>query len=622
MKKKGFTLVELLACIAILSILMLVAVSSSLSALDKNRKQQYVVDAKRMMTLAESYMRKTTETNYPIGDEIYILYLPLLDDNTFENDPNGKEYINKMSYVTVTYKNNGSLYPYEYNVMLVGGTKENNTGVKLSNKVELETNGGVSRVEKNLKELTCAEISQKVLGKTSGKCIDVDKIDYKDREYIITFVSNGGSKVDTEIKRKNGEAYGSLPTATRIGYTFTGWYTEPTGGEKITATSIVSIRKNIELYAHWTANKYVVTLSPNGGNGSNQQVTVTYNDKYGSLPTFTKTGYHMSNYKTSASGGSSISSSTIVTTASNHTIYANWVPNTYTITYDLNGGKNSPSAPSSANYDSTITIPNPTKEDYHFIGWRITDMDSVTHYYGDLTTTSTSIEKTMATTFKNLKSTNGVVKFTATWTPKTCEDDIKYCKWVRVQPSEYFLNYFNSKGDLSSNAPRSKTYPVENIFDDSETTMWSSRSLTGSYCTSENSYTREIVVLRYSNVKVRGIAIKAGTSSASYNSSFGVFIYNNENDIKEKQYDFDSYSSSLVDGSDTNTTSLTSTKSTICCDYYKRPALSTSKPEGAWYQFDLGGYMELTSIAIVVYKTGGDSTTSRYVNVADIKLLK
>ena len=43
---------------------------------------------------------------------------------------------------------------------------------------------------------------------------------------------------------------------------------------------------------------------------------------------------------------------------------------TYTITYNLNGGKNSSSNPTTYNVDtSTITLANPTKTGYTFGGW-------------------------------------------------------------------------------------------------------------------------------------------------------------------------------------------------------------------------------------------------------------
>jgi len=48
--------------------------------------------------------------------------------------------------------------------------------------------------------------------------------------------------------------YGSLPTPTREGYTFAGWYTELEGGTQITSDTIFNATSDQTLYAHWAAN--------------------------------------------------------------------------------------------------------------------------------------------------------------------------------------------------------------------------------------------------------------------------------------------------------------------------------------------------------------------------------
>ena len=101
---------------------------------------------------------------------------------------------------------------------------------------------------------------------------------------------------------------------------------------------------------------------------------------------------------------------------------AQWTPNTYTISYSLNGGGGGANAPTSGTYDSVVNISNPTHSHATFTGWTITGMDNgVTHYYGTSnpptsTTTGTSITTpTKATYYKNLRSASGTVTFTAVW---------------------------------------------------------------------------------------------------------------------------------------------------------------------------------------------------------------
>lgn len=69
--------------------------------------------------------------------------------------------------------------------------------------------------------------------------------------YVVTFDPNGGSVNVTSATTSNGKLT-SLPTATRSGYTFNGWYTAATGGTKVTADTIFTA--NTTIYAQWTYN--------------------------------------------------------------------------------------------------------------------------------------------------------------------------------------------------------------------------------------------------------------------------------------------------------------------------------------------------------------------------------
>lgn len=73
--------------------------------------------------------------------------------------------------------------------------------------------------------------------------------------YYVNFDGNGGfvNGIIAKFQREviSGQTYGSLQTATRKGYTFKGWYTQKTGGKKITADTKVTITPNTTLYAQW-----------------------------------------------------------------------------------------------------------------------------------------------------------------------------------------------------------------------------------------------------------------------------------------------------------------------------------------------------------------------------------
>ena len=72
---------------------------------------------------------------------------------------------------------------------------------------------------------------------------------WKKNTCTITFNANGG-KVSTTSKTVNGgTAIGTMPTPTRSGYTFTGWFTAKTGGSKVYTTTKATA--NMTLYAQW-----------------------------------------------------------------------------------------------------------------------------------------------------------------------------------------------------------------------------------------------------------------------------------------------------------------------------------------------------------------------------------
>ena len=82
-------------------------------------------------------------------------------------------------------------------------------------------------------------------------------------EHIVTFDGNGGTSSVGSMTTTN-QKLTSLPSASRSGsYSFDGWYTDKSGGTKITTDTVFSA--NTTVYAHWT---YI-----GGGGGYNPPVT-------------------------------------------------------------------------------------------------------------------------------------------------------------------------------------------------------------------------------------------------------------------------------------------------------------------------------------------------------------
>jgi len=80
---------------------------------------------------------------------------------------------------------------------------------------------------------------------------------WKAKKYTVTFNANGGAtpkssgKATTSKTVTFASSYGALPTTTRAGYTFAGWWTAKVGGVEITSASMVNTAKAHTLYARW-----------------------------------------------------------------------------------------------------------------------------------------------------------------------------------------------------------------------------------------------------------------------------------------------------------------------------------------------------------------------------------
>lgn len=142
-------------------------------------------------------------------------------------------------------------------------------------------------------------------------------------KHIVKFDGNGGTPSQSSKTVLRKEIYGELPTATRSGYTFLGWFTAKSGGDMIGIFTTVAITEDQTLYAHWAPNTYKVTFNGNGGsNPSPATKNVTYDSKYGTLATTSKTGYAFSGWFTAKSGGNMVTKDSVVKITAAQTLYA------------------------------------------------------------------------------------------------------------------------------------------------------------------------------------------------------------------------------------------------------------------------------------------------------------
>ena len=190
---------------------------------------------------------------------------------------------------------------------------------------------------------------------------------YATTYYNVSFDTDGGSDVANLTNVKYGSTI-TLPTPTKEGYTFAGWFYAD--GTEFTATS--TITKKTELKAKWTPNKYTVTFDANGGTGTMDDQEFTY-DVAQALTTnaFTKTGYTFAGWK-DGSGNSYTDGQTVknLATEGTVTLTAQWTANKYTVTFDVNGGTAADPASKEVTFDAEYgTLATTSRKGYTLVGW-------------------------------------------------------------------------------------------------------------------------------------------------------------------------------------------------------------------------------------------------------------
>ena len=120
--------------------------------------------------------------------------------------------------------------------------------------------------------------------------------------YVVNFNANMGSVSPSKIYVKKGTAIGGLPTPTRNGAIFQGWYTGLTDGTQIDATFTPTADTTI--YAHWyVTEKYTITFDANEGTADQSERKITRGKAIGDLPNASKEGYIFKGWYTGLTDG-------------------------------------------------------------------------------------------------------------------------------------------------------------------------------------------------------------------------------------------------------------------------------------------------------------------------------
>lgn len=305
--------------------------------------------------------------------------------------------------VTLTAKSQ-YLFKIVYNAEWYGKASVNVT--RAANTVT-ETSAAI---EDNMAITTDAAGSYTFSFNTSTKAITVTY----PTAYTVTFgMGTGGATIGASATSAGGSmtsgdyvAAGDdvtfTQTASSEGYTFAGWYDASTGGSAVsgmgTSDNVLDdIADNATVYSRYTPNNYTVSFdaTTNGGTCGTPSKSVTYAAAYGELPTATRASKAFKGWFTTSDGSTQVTAETLVSTASNHTIYAQF-EDIYSVTIDYKCGdvklRNSSSTHASA------TALAPTIEAPEFLGYTFTGWSGSNATFADDRSATTTVNAEALTT--------------------------------------------------------------------------------------------------------------------------------------------------------------------------------------------------------------------------------
>ena len=202
--------------------------------------------------------------------------------------------------------------------------------------------------------------------------ITEDKILYAGwqlNKYSVTFVSNGGTAVDSQLK-DHGSKADKPADPTKTGHAFVRWCSDE--GLTTEYNFDTLLESNIILYADWSLNNYTITFESNGGTPIDAQHVD--HGSYVTRPTDPLlTGHTFRKWYTDEELTTEYDFTASVSSAM--TLYAGYDTNHYTVTFNSNGG--SAVASQSIEYENYATKPaDPSYAHYNFVRWYLNDEDT------------------------------------------------------------------------------------------------------------------------------------------------------------------------------------------------------------------------------------------------------
>jgi len=318
--KKAFTLVELIAVIAILGLIMIIAVPKVYNSISSNKKRTFIINAKNIVRQIEY-------------DNI--------EFNSFTKIPLEDLNLKKISSKNIDLKNSVA-YIVDDDIILDLVGKNDYKDFYLCNL-------GYTNEEFIVQDTPCD---------TEHNFIYIDfEVD----------LAGGSTSQNFNSKYLAGN-YLVLQIPIKSNDTFLGWELV-SGNSELDQNRIKFGTESTKIKAIWGNNPELV-VNLNGGT-----TTQKFDSKYsgGSLILLeepTKEGYTFKGWNL-VTGNALLSGNVLTTGTTNTVIEALWELNEFNITYELNGGTKGENAPIKGKGGASVVISNPTKTGYIFKGWDV-----------------------------------------------------------------------------------------------------------------------------------------------------------------------------------------------------------------------------------------------------------
>lgn len=165
------------------------------------------------------------------------------------------EHVNAPDTYQVTVKNStatnsgAGFYEADKTVTIHAGSRSNYTFIGWT------TRSGVTFADASRADTTFKMPAKAVEVTANWKYTGSDSDNDKDDDYTLKYVTNGGKAISSETKSRSWvKDYEDLPTPTRSGYRFEGWYYDTRLTDKV--TDDVKVNKTVvTLYARWSSSE-------------------------------------------------------------------------------------------------------------------------------------------------------------------------------------------------------------------------------------------------------------------------------------------------------------------------------------------------------------------------------